>query len=188
MHRLVRRAVVLAVNVVACAAVALPALAPAALAHTELEDSKPRQGARVAEPTREVTLVFSEAVEPDVLTVIVRGPGGQRYESGDAEVRGRSVTQATRPLGPDGKYEIAYRVVSADGHPVTGTVGFTRADAAPSPTATGTPTPSPEGHAAHAHVTQDGDGGGGPGPALWAGIAVAVLLAAGAGTAYVRRR
>jgi len=41
------------------------------------------------------------------------------------------------PLGPAGSYTIAYRIVSADGHPVEGSVSFTL-------TAAGTGSPNPD--------------------------------------------
>jgi copper resistance protein C len=35
---------------------------------------------------------------------------------------GPTVSIDVAPLGPAGRYEIGYRIISADGHPVTGSV------------------------------------------------------------------
>ena len=57
------------------------------------------------------------------------------------------MTQALAADLPAGEHTVTYRVVSTDGHPVSGTVTFTTtaapASASPSATATATPTPSP---------------------------------------------
>jgi hypothetical protein len=44
------------------------------------------------------------------------------------------VSTSVAPLGPTGKYTVGYRIISADGHPVSGEVSFTL-------TAAGTGTP-----------------------------------------------
>jgi hypothetical protein len=58
--------------------------------------------------------------------------------AGEAEVQGGWVTQALQKrLGP-GVYGLAYRVVSADGHPVSGQQRFTLDEPAPAVAATPT--------------------------------------------------
>lgn len=106
-------------------------------AHTSLKSSDPAKNAEV-ETLSKVTLEFTESVRFPV--VIVNGPGGERFESGAPVVKGPIVTQDVAPSLPPGKYTIAYRVVSADGHPVDGEIPFTvvapaatDADESPSP-------------------------------------------------------
>jgi hypothetical protein len=55
---------------------------------------------------------------------VVTGPDGSRATSGKPRVDAATVRQ---PLatGPAGDYTVAYRVVSEDGHPVTGELTFT---------------------------------------------------------------
>jgi hypothetical protein len=118
--------------------------------------------------------VFSDPVQPVLSVVSVTGADGEELTAGPptASADGASVSQALRsPLAP-GTYRVAYRVLAADGHPVTGTfeITATGAPAAPAPgTAAGTPTPapaaSPDGDAAPAlrpTAATDGDGDGAP--------------------------
>ncbi|HEX5813288.1 MAG TPA: copper resistance protein CopC, partial [Pseudonocardia sp.] len=78
------------------------------------------------------------------------------------------------PLGPAGVYQIGYRVVSADGHPVSGKVAFTLTTAgagsaqAQTPATTAAPDAVP--------TTAPPDAGGAP---VWPWIAGAVVLVAG---------
>ena len=48
------------------------------------------------------------------------GPDGTNYQTGQVSAAGGQVSTAVSPLGPAGRYEIGYRVVSDDGHPVQG--------------------------------------------------------------------
>src|SRR5881409_3498005 len=93
-------------------------------AHAALESSSPAAGDHVAELPRTVTLTFDE----DVFTpafVTVTGPDGTNYASGKPTVDGAKVSQAVSPASASGAFTTAYRVVSDDGHPVTGTIRFT---------------------------------------------------------------
>jgi methionine-rich copper-binding protein CopC len=99
-------------------------LAAPASAHTKLLKSTPAQGASVKELTG-VTLVFSEKVRPSLAKVQIRdAAGAQRGSSEPPQVKGETVTQLAAPDLKPGDYTIAYRVVSADGHPVSGEVPF----------------------------------------------------------------
>jgi copper resistance protein C len=145
--------VVVLVIVVAFVVVAVaPAFAasPASLVlHSRLTSSVPEDGATV-KTAREVVLTFNEDVNPNFVKVEVGGPDGDETD-GDATTDGRTVTQPLVADVPAGEHTATYRVVSTDGHPVSGTVRFTTtaapASASPSVTATATPpvtpTPSP---------------------------------------------
>jgi copper resistance protein C len=118
--------------------------APAS-AHTTLLESTPAKGATVRE-LAEVRLLFSEKLQPALVKVQVRDAAGGRHETAEApRVTGATVRQSVTPGLPGGAYKIVYRVVSNDGHPVTGEVQFTligpaRGGAAP---AAGGPAASP---------------------------------------------
>ena len=56
-------------------------------------------------------------------TLTVVGPDSTQYQSGQVSTNGGTVTVGVSPLGPAGRYEIGYRVISEDGHPVSGSVG-----------------------------------------------------------------
>jgi methionine-rich copper-binding protein CopC len=117
-------------------------LAAPAQAHTTLKSSTPEKNAKV-ESLRKVTLEFSESVR--FPTLLVRGEDGKRYENGQPVVNGLKVSVDVDASIPTGGYTIAWRVVSEDGHPLTGEIPFTVVDE-PSPastTGTATPTTTP---------------------------------------------
>lgn len=95
-----------------------------ALAHTRLRGSEPTDGARLPTAPERVSLQFNEMMEADFATMTVTGPDGGPWHTGEVTADGTTVSIALRPLGPAGRYEIGYRVVSDDGHPVTGSVAF----------------------------------------------------------------
>ncbi|MEV6036923.1 copper resistance CopC family protein [Nonomuraea sp. NPDC052116] len=108
-------------------------MAAPALAHDALKSSSPAKDAEV-KSLDEVRLEFTAGVR--LPFVIVRGPGGAELQSGKPEADGKVVTQAVKEPLPDGKYTIAYRVVSSDGHPIEGEIPFKVKGAE-------TPSPSP---------------------------------------------
>ena len=121
----------LLVSAVVAAAASLGCPAPAA-AHTSLAASTPAAGAVVHPETGAVEMVFSGAVQPALSTVVVTGPDGADVSSGSPSATGpRLVQPVTAPLAP-GSWTVSYRVMAADGHPVTGSLTFqVRADVEP---------------------------------------------------------
>lgn len=120
-----------------CALAMLLVAGPAA-AHSRLESSDPADGASLATPPSKVTLTFNEQMQQGFATLTVIGPGDTAWQDGETQVSGDSVSIAVKPLGPAGKYQIGYRVVSDDGHPISGSVSFTLT--APGPAAATAPT------------------------------------------------
>lgn len=118
LFRLIRRC--WAALAVVVAMLALPAFAPA---HAVLESSTPTRGAVLKEAPKEVTFEFNEAVEASFGAVRVFDTDGNQVQTGEL-FRPGGLNQdigASLPadLG-DGVYTATYRVVSADGHPVSG--------------------------------------------------------------------
>ena len=141
--------VVTLVIIIAFVVVAVaPAFAatPAGLAlHAQLVGSSPKDGSTVA-TAEQVVLSFNEDVDATFVKVSVQGPDGSET-AGKPTVAEREVTQALAPDLPAGEHVVTYRVVSTDGHPVSGSVTFTStegpASATPSPSSTAaTPSPS----------------------------------------------
>ena len=128
----------LAATVAACVALLLGA-APA-FAHTRLESSNPTDKSSVDAAPESVSLTFNEDISAEFATMSVVGPDGTNYQSGQVSAAGGQVSTAVSPLGPVGVYQIGYRVVSDDGHPVQGKVSFTLT--APGPAAAA-PTTAP---------------------------------------------
>lgn len=112
-----------------------------AAAHAQLEKAWPADGSTVTSAPSAVVLTFSEAVSSSFAAVQVEGPDGQSVSDGRPRVDGAVVTQAlASPLGP-GRYTVAFRVVSSDGHPVSDTTSFTL-EGAKSGSSTSVPTSS----------------------------------------------
>jgi hypothetical protein len=139
-------------------------------AHNVLVGSDPAQGAVLSTGPSVVKFDFNAPVEngPNYITVV--GPGNTHWEKTEnATVYGNSVSTPVAPLGPAGVYTAAYRIISADGHPVSGEITFSLSQAG-----TGTPvTASPT-----ANQAQSSSSGGGVPIWVWLVIA-AVLLGAG---------
>ena len=99
--------------------------APLALAHADLILSTPDDGARLPEVPTEVELTFSEDLLPETVVVSVEDSAGMVIRVLEYEVDGADVI-VTWPPGLSGSdYTVNYRVVSQDGHPVSGSLAFT---------------------------------------------------------------
>ena len=106
-----------------------------AAAHTALVGSDPANDAQVSTPLSAVVLTFSEDINPAFATVVVHGADGRNWVTGTARVDGPRLTADVGPAPlPNGKYTVGYRVVSADGHPVSGSYSFTVAGTPDQPT------------------------------------------------------
>jgi copper transport protein len=116
----VRRALVIAVA-------ALLALPGTALGHAELLETWPERGAQLDRAPREVTFRFSEPVEAGFGAIRVFDGDGERVDDGELlRPRGGETIGAALPAGlGSGTYTATFRVVSADGHPISGGAVFT---------------------------------------------------------------
>jgi methionine-rich copper-binding protein CopC len=98
--------------------------APAS-AHADLLLSSPEDGAVLTAVPEDAVLTFSEDLLPETVVVSVADETGFVVRVLSLEVDGADVL-ITWPPGLSGSaYDINYRVVSQDGHPVEGTVAFT---------------------------------------------------------------
>ncbi|MEU6392506.1 copper resistance protein CopC [Streptomyces sp. NPDC046939] len=112
---------------------ALLAGAAPASAHAALTGSDPQQGAVVQTAPKQVSLTFSEDVAMSSGSVRVLDPAGKRVDSGKVgHPGGTTYTVGLHSGLPDGTFTVAYQVVSADSHPVSG--AFTFSIGAPSKT------------------------------------------------------
>lgn len=120
--------------------------ARSASAHSNLTGSAPADGQVLTATPATITLTFNEAIDPSFTIVVAAVDGGEQAEL-PATVDGSTVT-ATLDQGRTSQdqapvpWDITYRVVSGDGHPIEGTIGFT-APAAPAPPPAATPSPDP---------------------------------------------
>ena len=104
-------------------AIAWPA--PAA-AHTELESSQPSDGDFVRQPISQISLTFTRAVEPVSHGMIAFDERGVEHEPVAVDsVDGQTwIMRYPAPL-PNGRFEVYWRVVAADGHILEGAFAFT---------------------------------------------------------------
>lgn len=177
------------------------AFAPAASAHDELTGTTPKNGATVTSAPSSLELTFAEKPLAVGNQISVKAPDGSTSKA-TPKVDGSTVSAPFAGHG-DGAYTVTWRVVSSDGHPISGSYTFTlkggtastaapssaasssggAASSSPRATATTTfdsPAPSP---AAEAH--QDADGS-----AAWSVIAAVagVVVVVGIGVALMARR
>lgn len=165
----------------------------AASAHSELVSSSPSTGEALSAAPTEVVLTFSEEVNKDLSRIQVTDGEGIEMTDGDPVVDGPTVTQSLLPEVHPGSYSITYKVVSADGHPISAVIPFSVAPSATtgstsassssettsrSATTSATTQPSSTPSAATSAETAGGDDGGSwLVPALFVSLGLLVGLA-----------
>lgn len=119
----------------------LPALA---VAHTDLIDSSPADGAQLDEPPTEVVLTFEGEVSDDSSFTVTDADGDQ-VGSGelDLDVADRNVLRGEVSITEDGTYTVAYTIVGEDGDPIEGEVTFTVGEVGAGATPPDTAVPAP---------------------------------------------
>jgi copper transport protein len=97
----------------------------AASAHATLESSSPADGQSVLTSPSEIRITFSEAVTTISGGLSVLDADGTTVDVGNSEVvGGRTLVAPISETLSDGTYVATYRVLSADGHPVSGSLLF----------------------------------------------------------------
>jgi hypothetical protein len=100
--------------------------APSAWAHAFLDHASPAVGSSVPTSPPNVTLWFTQDLEPAFSDVTVTNEAGQRVDLGNAQIPQDSPAElqiGLRPL-PPGTYLVSWHVVSVDIHPTEGTFTF----------------------------------------------------------------
>ncbi|MFF3018527.1 copper resistance CopC/CopD family protein [Streptomyces sp. NPDC057939] len=134
--------------VVAVLALILGGAGPAS-AHASLSGSDPADGVVLKTPPRQVTLTFTESVSFSEDSLRVLSPDNERANPRPAQHADGKDNTARVELSaelPQGTYTVAWRVVSADGHPISGAFVFSVGK--PSETAAVVGTGAPEDTAA----------------------------------------
>lgn len=159
----------------------LAAAGPAS-AHDELLSTDPADGATLAEAPDAITLTFGEEVIELGTAVVVVDAAGVTLADGPLAVDGAVITRPIAPPTVPGDVTVSYRVVSADGHPVTGTFAFAVQSAASPSGSSPAPVASPSMSAVASESSEPS------GSALpWVLGGLAVLALAGAAVAASRR-
>ena len=133
-------------------AAAVLGLAGPAAAHDAAESSSPAAGASVPAPPGQVSVTFNNNPLGIGAAFSVKDAAGTEWAEGPVDIVDNVASQKLKAGGPAGEYTVAWRVVSADSHPIEGTFAFTAASAgqgaaqatcpapATSPAAAGSPT------------------------------------------------
>ncbi|MEU5841192.1 copper resistance CopC family protein [Rhodococcus sp. NPDC047139] len=148
-----------------------------AAAHSVVLSSSPEDGAQIAEAPDRVSVTFNETLQEQFAALTVVGPDGNLWSKSDPIIDGATASVELDGLGPVGEYTIAYRVTSADGHPVSGTRTFTL-------TQEGTGTPGKVASGDPGSASSDDDGSG---PAVWWFVVAGAVVVAG-GLAFALRK
>ena len=157
---------------VVVAVLALCAGAGTVSAHAELTSSTPADGDVLDAVPAEVELVFSENVGTPA-ALIVLGPDGSELAGGDLAVVGDTMSRTVEAgAGATGAYTISYQITSADGHPISGSIGFSIGGS-------GAPAPAPSTGSSSDPTDAS--------PAVVAGLAAAAAIALGIAFVATRR-
>ena len=171
-------------------------LVPAA-AHDEVLSTSPEQGAVLESAPEQIELSYSGEIMDIGHQVLVTGPEGQSVTEGPLERDGSQVVQPLAEAGSEeGTYQVVWRVVSSDGHPIEGTYTYQVGDGADTTTAapslSSTPTDAPTDGSDSSAQAQDAaaqeDSGGLSGWAVGATVVVLALAVIGLLGLMSRRR
>ncbi|MEE2061724.1 copper resistance CopC family protein [Rhodococcus artemisiae] len=181
------------VTIFAAAAVVLLLGVAPAQAHSTLIGSTPAADATAAGSPDEIELEFNQPINTAFATVTLTDGEGAQRGSSEAIVDAERVRLAIPEPLSAGDYTVGYRVVSADGHPITGSYAFTiTAAAGQAPTSDAPPASSSSPVAAEPETTQtqatpeDSEPSGSSIPVLLIIAVAAVLVIAGGTWAAVR--
>ncbi|KQN47089.1 hypothetical protein BS639_16955 [Rouxiella silvae] len=98
-----------------------------AFAHAHLKSETPAADSQVSVAPSELTLGFSEGVEPNFSKVEVSGPDNKSVKTGEFKLATNDNTQVLISLPApltSGKYVVSWHVVSVDGHKTQGKYSF----------------------------------------------------------------
>ena len=110
-------------SLIAIAPLLVALAASAAQAHAFLDHADPRVGNKVASPPHQVTLWFTQKLEPAFSSVTVTNAAGQRVDTGKARVNGNQMSVSLRS-GGGGTYHVNWNVLSVDTHRTNGDFTF----------------------------------------------------------------
>lgn len=164
---------------------------PGVVAHSQLVSSSPADGAVVAQMPGAVELTFNEDLAEFPQAVVA--DAGNVVRKVTPTVSGSMLTVPIPTDQPAGRVEVRYRVVSADGHPIAGSIAFTvKGAASPSATASvGASTPSapaavsPTGPAAPPAAAEDPSTGW---MYILMGLAAVLVIGVGLAIRFMGRR
>lgn len=94
-----------------------------ALAHTGLESSTPAQGSTVTEQLNDITLSFLTKIE-ETSSFTLTNSSGEDIKVEDITVNDHLLTGNVTESLVNGAYQINWKIIGADGHPIEGVIDF----------------------------------------------------------------
>jgi methionine-rich copper-binding protein CopC len=95
----------------------------AAQAHAFLDHATPLVGSTVATAPHELSLSFTQNLEPSFSSVEVTGPDGARVDAGKPQISGNTMRVGLKAAGP-GTYHVHWHALSVDTHTTQGSFTF----------------------------------------------------------------
>lgn len=96
---------------------------PPAQAHAFLDHASPLVGSTVPAAPHELTLSFTQNLEPAFSTVLVTGPSGARIDAGKPQISGSTMRVGIKAAG-QGTYHVHWHALSVDTHTTQGSYTF----------------------------------------------------------------
>jgi copper resistance protein C len=96
---------------------------PAAHAHAFLDHAVPRVGSTVPTAPHELTMTFTQELEPAFSSADVHDASGARVDQGRPQVSGTVMRVGLKPL-PPGTYRVHWKALSVDTHTTEGSFTF----------------------------------------------------------------
>lgn len=94
--------------------------APAASAHDQLISSSPEADEHLSSPPSAIKLIFSAELLTLGHEIRIVDADSKNWAQGTATLTRESLSQPVAAGMPDGAYQVRWRVVSSDGHPING--------------------------------------------------------------------
>jgi methionine-rich copper-binding protein CopC len=165
-----------------------------ASAHDYVVSTTPKAGSTVGSAVPAVDVTFDDVVldpQHDGSTTVlqVTDATGRHFETSCPAVSGRQISVPTA-LGGAGAYTVTWRIVSADGHPVSGTFGFDYRPPSGTTTAAGRAASPCGGSTAKAGAPRTGttSGSSSVSPGVVVGVGGVVVLVAALVVVLLTRR
>ena len=168
-------------------------VAAPASAHDYVVSTTPKTGSTADAAVPKVEVTFDDVVldpQHDGSTTVlqVTDAAGKHFETSCPTVSGRDISVPTA-LGAAGAYTVTWRIVSADGHPVSGTFGFDYRPPSGTTSAAGQAAAPCGGSTAKAGAAADSaSGSSSVSPGVVVGIVVVVVLLAAVVAVLLTRR
>ncbi len=162
-----------------------------AAAHEELVSSTAEADEVLTTAPTEVSLTFSAVLNPSATELAVVDSATRSVLDGSPRIDDATVRQDLKPGLPSGEYRVSYRLISTDGHPVSGTWSFTVQTDVAAPSAAGSsPQPSAVDALPEAPEVASREAAASGGVSRWwiVGGAAVIALCVAVGSVLVWRR